>query len=158
MNTVNGKTYFDTRVDTERVVVLGLGNGVGSRVTEEFYYETGRKMKFKGTLYRVLTSQEPEKEFRDEEEVVQIPNPAYAKWVADRRTAAQVASMARIIAYQQQQASNGLGSFQVELGRRYLRGEGVATNLTLAAHWLRSACTNGESQATNLLLQLPARP
>ena len=70
----------------------------------------------------------------------------------------RLAMQARAVAYQHQQASNGLGSFQVELGRRYLRGEGVETNLTLAAHWLRSACTNGESQATNLLKSLPAAP
>ncbi len=60
----------------------------------------------------------------------------------------------RVVAYQQQQASNGAASFQLELGKRYMRGDGVETNLTIALHWLQAACTNGESQASNLLQQL----
>lgn len=62
--------------------------------------------------------------------------------------------LAKTIAYQQQQASNGYPSFQIELGKRYMRGDGVETNLALARHWLQSACTNGESQASNLLMRL----
>lgn len=57
----------------------------------------------------------------------------------------------KIISFQQQQASNGYSSFQIELAKRYLRGDGVETNLALARHWLESACTNHDSQATNLL-------
>jgi TPR repeat protein len=62
----------------------------------------------------------------------------------------------RAIIYQHQQASNGYPSFQLELGKRYLRGDGVETNIALARHWLTAACTNGEVQATNLLKQLDA--
>ena len=59
-----------------------------------------------------------------------------------------------IVVYQLKQASNGYPSFQLELGKRYMRGDGVETNLALALHWLQAACTNGESQASNLLMQL----
>lgn len=71
--------------------------------------------------------------------------------LADEKRAALTA---KVVAFQLTQASNGLPSFQLELGRRYLRGEGVKTNIALALHWLRSACTNGESQASNLLSQI----
>jgi TPR repeat protein len=57
----------------------------------------------------------------------------------------------RVLAYHHQQATNGLGSFQYELGKRYLNGDGVPQDKDLARHWLRSACTNGLSEATNLL-------
>lgn len=60
----------------------------------------------------------------------------------------------KVLAYQSQQASNGSPSFQLILGKRYLTGDGVETNLALARHWLQSACTNGEPQATNLLTQI----
>jgi len=68
--------------------------------------------------------------------------------------AAAVKLVPKVIAYQHQQASNGYPSFQLELGKRYLRGDGVETNLALARHWLQAACTNGESQASNLLAQI----
>ncbi len=68
--------------------------------------------------------------------------------------AARSAMTARTVAYQFAQASNGLPSFQIELGKRFMRGDGVETNLALARHWLQSACTNGESEATNLLRQI----
>lgn len=64
------------------------------------------------------------------------------------------AALPKIIAFQQKQASNGYPTFQLELGKRYLRGDGVETNLALARHWLQSACTNGESQASNLLMRI----
>ncbi|HWN95658.1 MAG TPA: SEL1-like repeat protein, partial [Methylomirabilota bacterium] len=59
-----------------------------------------------------------------------------------------------VISSQLRSASNGLPYAQLELGKRYLRGDGVETNLTLARHWLTAACTNGESQASNLLRQI----
>jgi TPR repeat protein len=68
--------------------------------------------------------------------------------------AARSATTARVVAYQHQQASNGSPSFQIELGKRFMRGDGVETNVALARHWLKSACTNGESEATNLLRQI----
>jgi hypothetical protein len=64
----------------------------------------------------------------------------------------------RVIAYQHQQASNGYPSFQLELGKRYLRGDGVDQNMLLARHWLQSACTNGDSQASNILAKIAEKP
>jgi TPR repeat protein len=61
---------------------------------------------------------------------------------------------ARIAAYQLQQASNGYPSFQIEVAKRYMAGDGLPIDKELARHWLNSACTNGESQATNLLKEL----
>lgn len=70
--------------------------------------------------------------------------------------AAQAAAEVRLWEFQQRQASNGLGGFQLELGRRYLRGVGgVETNFALARHWLTSALTNGYHEATNLLATIP---
>ena len=65
------------------------------------------------------------------------------------------ATTLRVIAYQHQQASNGYPSFQYELGKRYLSGDGVRQDKVLATHWLKSACTNGLSEATNLLAKVP---
>lgn len=73
---------------------------------------------------------------------------------AERYRQKQVATTLRVVAHQHQQASNGYGGFQYELGRRYLKGDGVETNRILALHWLTSACTNGLSEATNLLGQI----
>ncbi len=48
----------------------------------------------------------------------------------------------------------GSPTFQIEMGKRYMSGDGVETNLALARHWLQSACTNHESAASNLLERL----
>lgn len=61
------------------------------------------------------------------------------------------AAQSRVIAYQNQQASNGYPSFQYELGKRYLKGDGVPKDWEMARHWLESACTNRLSEASNLL-------
>jgi TPR repeat protein len=60
----------------------------------------------------------------------------------------------RVVRYQLTQASNGLPSFQFEIARRYLRGDGVETNRALGLHWLRAAVTNGHEGASNLLHSL----
>ena len=73
---------------------------------------------------------------------------------AEKYRQEQISAIPRIVAFQLQQASNGSPSFQIELGKRYMRGDGVETNLALARHWLQAACTNGESQASNLLAQI----
>jgi hypothetical protein len=61
------------------------------------------------------------------------------------------AQQSKVVTYQLNQASNGLPSFQFEIGKRYLNGDGLEANRDLALHWLRSACTNGNEQASNLL-------
>lgn len=64
---------------------------------------------------------------------------------------------ARVILYQLTQASNGLPSFQIEVAKRYLRGDGLPQDHALATHWLKAACTNHDSEATNLLAKIPTR-
>ena len=88
-------------------------------------------------------------------EVAQAEKAAKEKASKEARQKSTNAAMARVVAYQHQQASNGYPSFQFELGKRYLVGDGVETNRSLAIHWLKSACTNGSSEATNLLSKLP---
>lgn len=63
------------------------------------------------------------------------------------------ATQSKVIAYQLSQASNGYPSFQYEIGKRFLNGDGVEANRDLALHWLRAACTNGNEQASNLLVK-----
>jgi hypothetical protein len=81
----------------------------------------------------------------------------------DRERAEQAAAMrenealqrdARVVAFQIDKAENGYPSFQLELAKRYLTGNGVTMNTNLAIHWLQAACTNGESQASNLLRKI----
>lgn len=82
---------------------------------------------------------------------------AEAQAQADRMAAIAAANQAKlekIIDYQTREAKRGLPSFQLLLGKRYLTGDGVETNLALARHWLQSAATNGEPVATNLLSRL----
>lgn len=62
---------------------------------------------------------------------------------------------AKLIAYQLAQASNGLPSFQVEIAKRYLKGDGLPKDDALATHWLKAACTNQDSTASNLLGGIP---
>lgn len=62
----------------------------------------------------------------------------------------------KVVTYQLNQASNGYPSFQIEVAKRYLDGNGVEANRDLAIHWLRAACTNGEAQASNLLAKAQA--
>lgn len=84
-----------------------------------------------------------------------------AKWRADQLASRQArqnldrqAQTARVAVYQLAQASNGLPSFQIEVAKRYMRGDGLELNKALAKFWLESACTNRESEATNLLKSL----
>jgi hypothetical protein len=75
------------------------------------------------------------------------------------KTTEQVlAQQSRVITYQLQQASNGLPSFQYEVGKRYMYGDGLIRDDGLARHWLTSALTNGYSAASNLLSRIPANP
>jgi hypothetical protein len=61
------------------------------------------------------------------------------------------ATAQKVLFFQKEQATNGLGIFQYELGLRYLRGDGVETNIDLARLWLARAQTNGYPNAvTNL--------
>lgn len=123
-----------TDFDEYRVMFVGTEDRNGSPVE---IYEAGR----------AATVEEVQAEIaRRQEEASQN---ALSKSEQERITMAP-----KVLAYQFQQASNGLGSFQLIVGKRYLTGDGVETNLNLARHWLRAACTNGEFQASNLLLKV----
>ena len=76
-----------------------------------------------------------------------------AKDKVERESPSRV-RQAKIAAYQLAQASNGSPSFQIEVAKRYMRGDGLPLDKQLARYWLASACTNHESQATNLLKEL----
>ncbi|MEO9496877.1 MAG: tetratricopeptide repeat protein [Roseobacter sp.] len=54
----------------------------------------------------------------------------------------------------QRQAKQGEPIAQVELGLRYLEGEGVSQDFSIAAEWLDLAATQGNAQAQNLLGRL----
>lgn len=155
----NGYRMVEREILAHKALVLGLGNGVGSRVSSSLIYDLKREEKFKGTLYKVFSVEAPESKYETVEVNTQVPNPAWEVWnqqrQAEARAATAAAAQMRLMAYKHQQASNGLVSYQVELGRLYLNGSGVATNVELARHWLFSACTNGSSEASNLLSRLP---
>lgn len=75
-------------------------------------------------------------------------NRAQLKVIEDAERQAQTS---KVILYQLTQASNGLPSFQIEVAKRYLKGDGLPQDTALATHWLKSACTNHDSTASNLL-------
>jgi hypothetical protein len=145
----------DVRSNGEIVFVAGLANGVGVLVGESKIYFTGEDYTLKGTAYRKYSINSRDGAKISEQEVtVKTPNPEWIEWAKTETAKKQQAAKQRIVDYQHQQASNGFPSFQLEMAKRYLRGDGVETNLALARHWLQAACTNGEPVATNLLSQL----
>jgi TPR repeat protein len=60
----------------------------------------------------------------------------------------------RVIAFQFQQASNGLPGFQYEVGLRYLTGTGLAKDNAAAAKWLKLAAEQGHKEAIEKLSEL----
>jgi hypothetical protein len=148
--------FRDVRVNGEILFVKGMVNGVGVAVEETTIYDLGKTISHKGTTYRGFSASMPDTPVTYVPTTTKSLNPAWIKWNEREQAKKRERETLRILSYQHQQASNGYASFQLELGRRYLRGDGVETNLTLARHWLQSACTNGEPQATNLLQQLSA--
>lgn len=73
---------------------------------------------------------------------------------AIKQRAAAADTQLRVIEFQKRGATNGSPSAQYDLAVRYLTGAGVNLDRGLALHWLRSACTNGNTQASNLLTQI----
>jgi hypothetical protein len=59
-----------------------------------------------------------------------------------------------LVKFIQEKARSGSGRYQLELGERYLRGDGVDTNLVLAKLWLGAACSNETPAACVLLGRL----
>lgn len=63
-------------------------------------------------------------------------------------------SDAKVIAFSQEQAVKGSGTYQFRLGKRYAEGDGVEKDLAKARAWLEAACTNDVSDARDLLVSL----
>ncbi len=150
----NEPIYQDVRSNGEILFVRGMVNGVGVGIGYTSIYDAHANVTIKGTAYRVFSLSAPEPTVKYTEATVKSLNPAWIKWAENERAKQKQREAERILAYQLQRASNGYPSFQLELGKKYLRGDGVETNLALARHWLQAACTNGESQASNLLRQI----
>ena len=72
-----------------------------------------------------------------------------AKEDADKK-----AAEARLVSWQHIQATNGADFAQYALGVRYLKGDGVSTNRSVARHWLKSASTNEHQAAIKLLREM----
>ena len=111
------------------------------------HYDFGREP----TAAELKKWREEEAEAAEKMRVKQMAAANQAREIAEARARE---TLIRVIANQLKQASNGSPTFQLELGKRYMSGDGVETNLALARHWLQSACTNHESGASNLLERL----
>lgn len=80
---------------------------------------------------------------------------ARAEQAAADAAKAKAAMDARTLKYQLEQAEKGLPSFQYEVGKRYLRGEGVEKDEAKARAWFAKAAAQGESLAKKALEELP---
>jgi hypothetical protein len=60
------------------------------------------------------------------------------------------AATARLIAYQHEQASNGVARVQYDLAKRYFAGEGVAKDELLGRYWLRCSAAQDYEPALKL--------
>lgn len=144
--TVTRKKTGEIEVPGETVFVLNLdSHGPGSKSSFAIY-NLQSNFTNTGNIYRLFDAGAPTN--APLKAVITTNwNPSY---IAAQRENATV----RVIAYQLQQASNGLPSFQLEVAKRYLKGDGVPQDHALATHWLRAACTNHDSTASNLLAEL----
>jgi TPR repeat protein len=66
----------------------------------------------------------------------------------------QQATLAKVMAFRLQSASNGLPTAQYQVGIAYLKGEGVETNKGLGFYWLNKAAAQGNPDAKTKLLEL----
>lgn len=137
------------RIDGDRVFVLHSDSGIGVQKTFALY--SLGSITNGGTVYSLYDAGIVTNVLRTV--VTTNWNTDYVNRVRNENA---ISTQARVIAYQFAQASNGLPSFQTEVAKRYLNGDGLEKNMTLARHWLNSACTNRDSQASNLLLRLPS--
>ena len=79
---------------------------------------------------------------------------AKARAIADKKKREQ--GQAKALVWLQQQATNGSPSAQCSLGLHYLTGQGCEPNKDLAIYWLKLAAVNGDSEASNKLVQITA--
>jgi len=59
-----------------------------------------------------------------------------------------------VLQHQKRLAERGYATAQYDLGRRYLRGDGVEKDATVGRQWLQKAAQNGSAEAAQLLQQL----
>lgn len=64
----------------------------------------------------------------------------------------------KVLENQKRLAERGYPSAQFDLGRRYLRGDGVPKDSNTARQWLQKAVQNGSADAAQLLQQLTDAP
>jgi len=69
-------------------------------------------------------------------------------------TAEAVAMPKRVLAFRLEAASNGLPTFQYQVGLAYLNGDGVPTNKELAIYWINESAKQGNSDAMSELERL----
>lgn len=74
---------------------------------------------------------------------------------SDTNKIAQNQDDIKLLTWQRRQATNDDAYCQFQLGKRYLAGLGVETNLTLARLWLTRAAANSYAPAAKLLESLP---
>jgi hypothetical protein len=63
----------------------------------------------------------------------------------------------KVLVYQIAQAQKGVGYAQFELGVRYIKGNGVETNVMTGRDWISKAAAQGESQAVQWLSKNPLK-
>ncbi len=71
---------------------------------------------------------------------------------------AKAAEDAKLLAWQEEQAKQGSASAQLEMGKRYLTGRGVAKNEALARIWFKSSADQGNHEAAAALEKLGPVP
>jgi TPR repeat protein len=71
----------------------------------------------------------------------------------EAQLAKQTAIQLKVLKFQQDQAANGSPSAQYDLGMRYLRGDGVEKDETLARQWLEKSAAQDNAQAKAALQQ-----
>ena len=65
------------------------------------------------------------------------------------------ADASRVLTWQMEKASNGYASAQCSLGKRYLTGDGVVSNLDLAKFWLNKSAAQDDVEAKQVLKRIP---
>lgn len=82
------------------------------------------------------------------------PAPVPAVAVPEKTKEQKDEMLRKTIEFQKQRALGGAPTAQYDLGMRYLTGDGVEKDLTLAQKWIGASATNGNSQAIKKLEEL----
>ncbi len=88
-----------------------------------------------------------------------VPCPAPIPLISDQVQIAKQAQVseaaAKVLKWQLQEATNGAAHAQCSIGLRYLRGDGLPQDKTLARVWLQKSADQGNSEAISGLQKLP---